>query len=142
MSGIPRSSSEAPVHKDLYSSQLKSRPICTDCGDVQATTQVDQSVTALAGIVKVKPHSYRAGIALRRRSALRLLGTSLAMAAAGAVVPGAPAGMAAGNRQLSVFSWPDYFSTAHLRAYTHRSVVTPPISALNSNATLFSQPFS
>ncbi len=104
MSGIPRSSSEAPVHKDLYSSQLKSRPICTDCGDVRATTQVDQSVTALAGIVKVKPHSYRAGIALRRRSALRLLGTSLAMAAAGAVVPGAPAAMAAGNRQLSVYS--------------------------------------
>ncbi len=139
MSGIPRSSSEAPVHKDLYSSQLKSRPICTDCGDVRATTQVDQSVTALAGIVKVKPHSYRAGIALRRRSALRLLGTSLAMAAAGAVVPGAPAAMAAGNRQLSVYSWPDYFSTADLRAYTQRSGVTPAISTFNSNETLFAK---
>jgi spermidine/putrescine transport system substrate-binding protein len=71
-----------------------------------------------------------------RRSALGLLGGISATAALAGAFPGSRA-WAAG--QLNIYSWPDYFSTDDLAAYTKKTGVTPNISTYDSNDTLFAK---
>lgn len=81
---------------------------------------------------------HRVGVSFRRRSALRLLGAVPALSALTALAP-FDAASAASKKQLNIYSWPDYFSSASLRAYAQKSGFTPTISSFNSNETLFAK---
>ncbi|HEY3596336.1 MAG TPA: spermidine/putrescine ABC transporter substrate-binding protein [Paraburkholderia sp.] len=69
---------------------------------------------------------------------MRLLAAAPAFSAMAALAPFGVA-RAASNKQLNIYSWPDYFSSADLRAYARRSGFTPAISTFNSNETLFAK---
>ena len=70
-----------------------------------------------------------------RRSVLGLLGAGIA----GTALAGLPRRAAAAGGQLNIYSWPDYFSTDDLAAYTAKSGVTPAITTYNANEILFAK---
>src|SRR5262249_20427841 len=95
--------------------------------------------TAHEGRINVIQHVSLEGRAARRRTVLRMLGAAAALAPlAGPHIARAAAAGGSG-RQLNIYSWPDYFSTADLNAYAHQSGITPTVSTFNSNETLFAK---
>jgi spermidine/putrescine transport system substrate-binding protein len=74
---------------------------------------------------------------LSRRSILSLLGAAPATAALSAAFPNQLRANAAGA--LNIYSWPDYFSTDDLAAYTAKSGVTPNIATYNANEIMFAK---
>ncbi|CAB3767133.1 hypothetical protein LMG29739_04992 [Paraburkholderia solisilvae] len=92
----------------------------------------------------VTEHARLTTRAARRRSVLRLLGAAAVSAPfAGAQLARAAnapaAGAFAGGKQLNIYSWPDYFSSADLHRFAQQSGVTPAVSTFNSNETLFAK---
>ncbi len=84
-------------------------------------------------------HSPFTGSRLSRRTMLGLLGGVSTAAALSGAIPGFLRSSAAAGGTLNIFSWPDYFSTDDLAAYTAKSGVTPNISSYNSNEDLFAK---
>ncbi len=76
------------------------------------------------------------GRMLSRRSVVRLLVTGPAIAAGFA---GARRAAAAPAKSLNIYSWPDYFSSDDLAAYTAKSGVSPNIATYNANEILFAK---
>jgi spermidine/putrescine transport system substrate-binding protein len=74
---------------------------------------------------------------LSRRSILSLLGAAPATAALSAAFPNLLRANAAGA--FNIYSWPDYFSTDDLAAYTAKSGVTPNIATYNANEIMFAK---
>jgi spermidine/putrescine transport system substrate-binding protein len=77
------------------------------------------------------------GAGLSRRALVNLLCTApvAAIVAAYLDVPWA----AAAAKALNIYSWPDYFSTDDLAAYTATSGITPNIATYNANEILFAK---
>lgn len=79
-----------------------------------------------------------------RRSALALLGAAAAgttlAACGGASTPGksASAGVAK-HGTVNIYSWPDYFSSKTLKAFTKKTGITPNISTYDSSDTVFTK---
>ena len=76
---------------------------------------------------------------LSRRSVLGLLGAAPATVAFSGVFPKLSSARAASGGQLNIYSWPDYFSTDDLAAFTAKTGITPNISSYNADEILFSK---
>jgi len=74
---------------------------------------------------------------LTRRKLLALLGSAPAAIALSSALPGSRA--SAADKALNIYSWPDYFSTDDLAAYTRKSGVTPNIATYNANEIMFAK---
>jgi spermidine/putrescine transport system substrate-binding protein len=66
-----------------------------------------------------------------------MMGAAPAAAALTAAFPSRA--LAAGTGALNIYSWPDYFSTDDLSAYTAKSGVTPNIATYNANEIMFAK---
>jgi spermidine/putrescine transport system substrate-binding protein len=88
----------------------------------------------MKGTVPMRKSFRLAGAQPSRRAVLGLLGGASAMASLGAF-----RARAAGSGQINIYSWPDYFSAADLKAYAGRTGVTPNVSTYDSNETLFAK---
>ncbi len=73
---------------------------------------------------------------ISRRSLLAMMGAAPAAAAVSSLLPRAAF---AASGAVNIYSWPDYFSTDDLAAYTTKSGVTPNIITYNANEIMFSK---
>jgi len=82
-----------------------------------------------------RPHPPTAN-PLSRRTLLKLLGGA---PAAAAMMSAFPLARAEAKGALNIYSWPDYFSTDDLAAYTAKSGITPNIATYNANEIMFAK---